>query len=45
MATLVPNFVKTGQELCTLAEELKCWYADTHRQCTDASNLIDLRQR
>jgi hypothetical protein len=45
MATLMPNFVKIGQELGTLAEELKCWYAGTHRQCVDTSNLIDFLKK
>jgi hypothetical protein len=45
MTTLIPNFVKSGQELGTLAEELKCLYAGTHRQCADASNLIDFLKK
>jgi len=45
MATLIPNFVKIGQELGTLAEQLKCSYAGTHRQCVDASNLIDFLKK
>jgi len=45
MATLILNFMKIGQELGTLVEELKCLYAGTHRQCVDAINLIDLRKK
>lgn len=45
MAMLIPNFVKIGQELGTLTEQLKFWCAGAHRQCVDASNLIDFLKK
>ena len=45
MATLIPNFIRIGQELGTLVEELKCLHTGTHRQCVDAVNLIDFLKK
>lgn len=45
MATLIPNFMKIGQELVALIEEPKCLYVGTHRQCVDVINLIDLLKK